>query len=57
MALFTDTTIVTPEEVDSKIRLGEGVRAYFSPAAVAGLAIPASSTLPSRTEHRANFNI
>jgi len=35
MALLTEKTILTPEELDSKIRSGEGVREYVSPAALA----------------------
>ncbi len=56
MALFTETTIVTPEEVDSKIRLGVGVRVYVSPAALAWLTIPGSMMLTSRIEDRANLS-
>jgi hypothetical protein len=32
MALLTKTVIVTPEEVDSKIRLGEEIMLYISTA-------------------------
>lgn len=35
LALLTETTIVTPEELGSRIRLGEGVIMYVSPAAFA----------------------
>ncbi len=55
-AFFTKTTMVTPEELDSKTRLGEGVRVYVSPVALAWLAIPERRMLASRTEHRANLS-
>jgi hypothetical protein len=55
-ALFTETTSVTSEEVDSKIRTGEEVRVYVSPAALAWLAIPESRMLASKIEHRASLS-
>jgi hypothetical protein len=55
MALFTETTIFTPEELDSRVRPGEGVNVYASPAASAWLTIAGSRMLASRIEHRANL--
>ncbi len=56
MALFTKTTIATPDELDSIIRLGEGVIVYVSPAAFAWLIVPENRKLAMSIEHRVNLS-
>ncbi len=56
MALFTEMTIVTPEELDSRTRLGEGVIVYVSPAAFAWSIVPENRKLAMSIEHRMNLS-
>jgi len=56
MALFTKTTIATPDELDSIMRLGEGVIVYVSPAAFTWSIVPENRKLAMSIEHRVNLN-